>query len=96
MSALSRVGRQMSQLQRDLKKAINEINAQAARKVAQGNYLASQELMALAKTVHQFAIETKDLNKRCMRLVRGRRKNHEPILRRCGNTILSLLVQSQV
>ena len=64
MNALPKVGRQIAQLQRDLKTAIKEINAQAARKVAQGNYVASQEMVALAKAVQQFTIETKELHER--------------------------------
>jgi hypothetical protein len=50
MKALRKVGRQIAQLRRDLKTAIKEINGQAARKVAQGNYGASQEMVALAKS----------------------------------------------
>jgi hypothetical protein len=64
MKALRKVGRQIAQLRRDLKTAIKEINGQAARKVAQGNYGASQEMVALAKAVQQFTIETKEFNER--------------------------------
>jgi hypothetical protein len=64
MKALRKVGRQIAQLRRDLKTAIKEINSQAARKVAQGNYGASQEMVSLAKAVQQFTIETKEFNER--------------------------------
>jgi hypothetical protein len=64
MNALRKIGRQIAQLQRDLKTAIKEINGQAARKVSQGSYDASQEMVALAKAVQQFAIDTKELNER--------------------------------
>jgi hypothetical protein len=64
MSALRKVGRQIAQLRRELKTAIKEINGQAARKVAQGNYGASQEMVALAKAVQQFTSEAKEFNDR--------------------------------
>jgi hypothetical protein len=64
MKALRKVGRQIAQIKRDLKTAIKEINAQAARKVAQGNYAASQEMVALAKAVQQFTSDTKEFNDR--------------------------------
>jgi hypothetical protein len=64
MKALRKVGRQIAQIRRDLKTAIKEINAQAARKIAQGNYAASQDMVALAKAVQQFTIEAKEFNDR--------------------------------
>jgi hypothetical protein len=64
MKALRKVGRQIAQIRRDLKTAIKEINGQAARKVAQGNYGASQEMVALAKVVQQFTSEAKEFNDR--------------------------------
>lgn len=64
MKALRKIGRQISQLRRELKTAVKEVNGQAARKLAQGNYEASQGMVALAKAVQQFAIETKEFNER--------------------------------
>src|ERR1700756_5130209 len=64
MKTLSKIGRQITQLRRDLKLAVKEVNSQAARKLGQGNYAASQEMVALAKAVQQFTIETKDLHER--------------------------------
>jgi hypothetical protein len=64
MKALRKIGRQIGQLRRDLKVAVKEINGQAARKVAQGNYVASQEMVALAKAVQQFGVEAKEFNER--------------------------------
>lgn len=64
MKALRKVGRQIGQLRRDLKTAVKEINGQAARKVAQGNYGASEEMVALAKAVQQFTSEAKEFNDR--------------------------------
>jgi len=64
MKALRKIGQQITQLRRELKAAIKEVNGQAARKLAQGNYDASQEMVALAKTVQQFAIETREFNER--------------------------------
>jgi len=75
MNALPKIGRQFAQLQRDLKTAIKEINAQAARKVAQGNYVASQELVALAKAVQEFAVETKELNNRWKTISKRKKEN---------------------
>jgi hypothetical protein len=62
MKAVRKIGRQIAQLRRELKAAVKEINGQAARKLAQGNYDASQEMVAFAKSVQQFASETKELN----------------------------------
>ena len=64
MKALSKVGRQIAQVRRELRTAVKEINAQAARKVAKGNYSTSQEMVVLAKAVQQFANETKEFNER--------------------------------
>jgi hypothetical protein len=64
MKALRKVGRQIAQIRRELKTAVKEVNGQAARKLAQGNYDASQEMVALAKAVQQFAVETKEFNER--------------------------------
>jgi len=64
MKAVRKIGRQIAQIKRDLKTALKEINAQAARKVAQGNYAASQEMVALAKAVQQFTSDTKAFNDR--------------------------------
>lgn len=64
MKALRKVGRQIALLRRDLKTAIKEINSQAAQKVAQGNYGASQEMVVLAKAVQQFTSEAKEFNDR--------------------------------
>ncbi len=64
MKALRVVGRHMAQLKRDLKAAIKEINGQAAKKIAQGNYAASQEMVALAKSVQKFTTEASELSER--------------------------------
>lgn len=64
MKALRKVWRQIVQLRRDLKTAIREINGQAAKKVAQGNYGASQEMVELAKTVQQFTADADEFNER--------------------------------
>ena len=70
MKAVRKVGRQIAQLRRDLTAAIKELNNQAARKLAQGNYGASQEIVALAKAVQQFATETKEYNDRWKTIAR--------------------------
>jgi hypothetical protein len=62
VKALRKIGRQISQLRRELKTAVKEVNGQAARRLAQGNYEASQEMVALAKAVQQFSIETKEFS----------------------------------
>jgi hypothetical protein len=61
VSRVSPVQTALRKLRRDLKVVVKEVNSQAARKLAQGNYAASQEMVALAKAVQQFAIETKEL-----------------------------------
>jgi hypothetical protein len=64
MKAFRKVGRQIVQLRRDLKAAVKELNNDAARKVGQGNYAASQEMIGLAKTVQQFGVEAKEMDER--------------------------------
>jgi hypothetical protein len=74
MKALRKVGRQFAQLRRDLKTAIKEINSDAAKKVAQGNYGASQEMVALAKAVQQFTTDAKDFNERWKAIAKQQKK----------------------
>jgi hypothetical protein len=72
MKALRKVGRQIAQLRRDLKTAVKEVNAEAARKVARGNYGASQDMMELAKAVQQFTTDAKEFNTRWTAISRRR------------------------
>ena len=64
MKSLRKVGRQIVQLRVDLKTAIREINSQAAKKVARGDYGASQEMVELAKAVQKFTADAKEFNER--------------------------------
>lgn len=73
MKPLKSVSRAIVGLRRNLKLAVKELNAQAARKVAQGRYGASQEMVDIAKAVQEFATGVEELSERWNAIGKKRR-----------------------